>query len=114
MTGEHNSCTCKECISREHPPGTRLIHTTERARSLAVEFFYAWIHKDVNLSWEIADKISEMSKNEVLGCLAHLGNQFSDTYDYVVERFPAFAKIMENTEASYRKHQKEKSVPVGN
>ena len=109
MTGEHDSCTCKECISREHPPETRLIHTTERARSLSVEFFYAWIHKDVNLSWEIADKISEMPKNEVVECLAHLGNQFFDTFDYVVKRFHAFAKIVENTEASYRKHQREKS-----
>ena len=36
------SCTCKECGYKHGnaPPGTHRRHTTERARSLSVDFFY--------------------------------------------------------------------------
>ena len=105
------NCTCKECGYKHGnaPPGTHRRHTTERARSLSVDFFYGCARSNIKLTLQTANRISEMSDEEISGCLKHLGEQFWSVFGIILRNNPGFAAALKKAEDEYRKSQMEKA-----
>jgi hypothetical protein len=65
--------------------------------SLATQFFYAFLFEDIKGSRDIADKIVELPKEDIVTSFAHLGWRLWILYDHMLEIDPELETRVRNT-----------------